>query len=87
MNKASAVYFHIAHIVLIVLGQRERENSRSSVFLLTDLIAAIGDEKSGWTSRFANVSSEQIWVIFTRLKLWIAVARHNFKRVKIKKKR
>ena len=38
-----------------------------------------------YESRFANVWSqlEQIWVIFTHLKLWIAVARHNFKRVKI----
>ena len=27
---------------------------------------------------------QQIWVIFTRLKLWVAVATHNFKRVKIK---
>ena len=25
---------------------------------------------------------EQIWVIFTHLKLWVAEARHNFKRVK-----
>ena len=25
----------------------------------------------------------QIWIIFTRLKLWIASARHNFKGVKI----
>ena len=32
------------------------------------------------------VSSQikQIWAIFTHLKLWVAVARHNFKLVKIK---
>ena len=28
----------------------------------------------------------KIWIIFTRLKLWFAVARHNFKRVKNLKK-
>ena len=38
-------------------------------------------------SRFANVCSQikHIRVIFSHLELWIAVARHNFKWVKIKK--
>ena len=36
-------------------------------------------------SRFANVWSQikQIQVIFTDLKLWVAVARHNFKWLKM----
>ena len=36
-------------------------------------------------AKFANVLSKtkHIWVIFTHLKLWVAVARHNFKWVKI----
>ena len=39
------------------------------------------------TLKFANVWSqiEQLWVSFTHLSLWVAVMRHNFKRVKIDK--
>ena len=35
---------------------------------------------SVWTLRFANVYSQikQMWVTFTRLKMWVAIARHNF---------
>ena len=40
------------------------------------------------TSRFANISAQIkhifIMIIFSHLKLWLAVARHNFKCVKIK---
>ena len=45
----------------------------------------IGNETSIETSKFANVcyQIEEISVIFTHLKLWIAVARHNFMWVKI----
>ena len=46
----------------------------------------LGIKMSAQTSKFANVWS-QIWkisVIFTHLKLWIAVARHKVKWVKIK---
>ena len=37
------------------------------------------------TSRFANVWSQiiQMWLIFTHMKLWFAVARHTFKWVRI----
>ena len=35
------------------------------------------------TDFFRNLD-KQNWVIFSHLKLWIAVARHNFRRVKIK---
>ena len=37
------------------------------------------------TSRIENICAyfKQIWVIFNHLKLWVAVARHDFKTVKI----
>ena len=36
-----------------------------------------------WTFANVCVKIKQIWVIFSHLKLWIAVARHNFKSLKI----
>ena len=48
-------------------------------------MSVIGNQMCVKTSRFTNVWSQakHIGVIFTHLKLWIAVARHNFKLVKI----
>ena len=56
-----------------------------NLFFLTDQITVIGNEMSVYTSRFANVLCQikQISVIFSHLKLWVAVARHNFKWLKI----
>ena len=53
--------------------------------LLVDQITVIGNEMYVYTSRFANICAQikQIWVIFSHLKLWVAVARHNFKWLKI----
>ena len=53
--------------------------------LFVDQITVIGNEMCVWTSRFANNCAEikQVWVIFCHLELWVAVARHNFKWVKI----
>ena len=34
--------------------------------------------------KMVGTQIKQIWIIFTHLKLWVAVARHNFKWVKIK---
>ena len=34
--------------------------------------------------KMIGLKFEQIWVIFTHLKMWVAVANHNFKWVKIK---
>ena len=49
--------------------------------LLVDQIHVIGNEICVKTARFANILSQirRRRVIFTHLKLWIAVARHNFK--------
>ena len=54
--------------------------------LLANLITVIGNEMSVYSSRFANVWShiKKIGVIFTHMKLWVAVARHNFMWAKIK---
>ena len=47
--------------------------------LLVDQITVIENK------RFANICAQfkQIWVILSHLKLWVAVARHNFMWVKI----
>ena len=49
-----------------------------------DLIAVIRNEMYVETSRFTNVGPQikKLWVIFTHSKLWVTVARHNFKWVK-----
>ena len=54
------------------------------IVLLADQITDIGNEISAKT--FANICAQikQICVIFSHLKLWVAVARHNFKWLKIK---
>ena len=56
-----------------------------NLFIFRPNHTVIGNEMSGITSTFLNVLSQikQISVIFTHLKLWIAIARHNFKWVKI----
>ena len=56
--------------------------------LLESLLIAfnvIGNDMSVWTSKFENVCSQikQMRVIFTHFKLWVAVARYNFKWVKM----
>ena len=55
--------------------------------LLADQITVIVNGRCVQTSISANVWSEikQIGVIFTHLKLLVAVARHNFKGVEIEK--
>ena len=52
-------------------------------WLINDQITAIENKMSVQTSQFANVWSQikQIRVIFTQLKLWVAVARHNFSKL------
>ena len=51
-----------------------------SSVLLAVKITDIGNERGVQTSRFANVWPEiKQTVIFTQLKLWVAVASHNFK--------
>ena len=52
---------------------------------ITDQITDIGIEMCYETSRLAHIGPEtkQIWVISIHLKLWVAVARHNFKWVKM----
>ena len=54
--------------------------------LLDDHINASASDMSVYTSRFANFWSQikQTWVIFTHLRLCVAVARHNFKWLKIR---
>ena len=49
--------------------------------LLADHIILIGHEIGGKTSRFGNIwhQIQQIRVIFTHLKLWVALASHNFR--------
>ena len=53
--------------------------------LLSDWRTAVANELCVQTSIFANCwfQIKQICVIFTHLRLWIAVARHNLKWVKI----
>ena len=72
---------NVVHDCCFLMG----DNSCFYFVLLVDQITLIDGEMSVQTSRFANVWSEikEICVIFTHLKLWVAVARHNFKRVKI----
>ena len=54
-------------------------------FRLERVNTVMRDEMSVWTLgfeiRWAQI--KQICVIFTHLKLWVAIARHNFKWVKI----
>ena len=53
--------------------------------LQAEQITVIGNEMSVQTSRFSNIWSKikQLWVIVAHLKLWVAVATHNFKGSKI----
>ena len=57
----------------------------ASALLLIHLITAIGNKMCLSTSTFALYRYQivQIWVIFSHLKLWVAVARRNCKWVKI----
>ena len=63
----------------------DRDYCRFHSVLLVDQITVIGNEMCVQISRFANICAQiiQIGVVFNRLKLWVAVARHIFKWVKI----
>ena len=53
--------------------------------LLVDQITVIGNKMCDKTSRFANICAQKKTnkKFFQPLKLWVAVARHNFKWLKI----
>ena len=63
----------------------ERDYSRFNPFYWPPKSQLLGTKCVLEHPRFANDWSKiiQIWVIFTHLKLWVAIARHNFKWVKI----
>ena len=69
-------------------NRRDRLYSFFDIFLIAHCISAfthVENKTCHQSARFENSWSpfRKIWIIFTLLKLWIASARHNFKRVKI----
>ena len=70
-----------------VILTRQTLSTTKVVFVcfISKLNHIIGNEMSAWTWMSANVwfQIKQIWVIFTHLKLWVAVARNHFKWMKI----
>ena len=71
----------LCNIVTINPYPADHDFCRFHLVLSVDQVTFIGNEMCVYTSKLANFWSQikQICIIFTYLKLWVAVARHNFK--------